>query len=84
MDISDQELCALYNLADKQAGETVEFISITAARALTELGLARRTRSGWEITTEGAALIKDQKALGRLTQASDPIPFHADPNNDPN
>ena len=84
MDISDQELCALCNLADKQAGETVEFISITAARALTELGLARRTRSGWEITTEGAALIKDQKALGRLASASDPIPFHADPNNDPN
>jgi hypothetical protein len=28
-------------------------------------------------------MIKDQKAAGRLAGVSDPIPFNADPNNDP-
>ena len=80
MAISDKELSALRNLADKQAGENVEWISITAARALTELGLARRTRSGWEITPEGAALIKGRAAQGRPAPASDPIPLNPGPN----
>ena len=58
MDISPQELRALHNLADKQAGEDVNWINIADARALTELGLARRTREGWEITAEGLAVVK--------------------------
>ena len=72
MTISDKELCALHNLADKQSGQDVNWINIADARALTELGLARRTRGGWEITTEGLALIKGQARPLALV-ASDPI-----------
>ncbi len=59
MAISPKELRALHNLADKQAGEDVNWINIADARALTELGLARRTREGWEITAEGLAMVKN-------------------------
>jgi hypothetical protein len=58
MTMSPKELSALHNLADKQAGEDVDWINIADARALTELGLARRTRAGWEITAEGLAMVK--------------------------
>ncbi len=58
MTISDKQLCALNNLADKEAGGDVDFINIADARALTERGLARRTSEGWRITAEGLALIK--------------------------
>ena len=57
MTISDKQRQALANLSDKEAGETVDFINIADARALTELGLARRTPGGWQITPEGKALI---------------------------
>jgi len=55
--ISDSEMAALHNLADKQAGKDVDWIKIADARALTELGLARRNRGGWEITPQGLALL---------------------------
>jgi hypothetical protein len=58
MTISDKEMAALHNLADKQAGKDVDWINIADARALTDLGLARRNRGGWEITPEGLALVK--------------------------
>jgi hypothetical protein len=58
MAISDKQLVALHNLADKQAGQVVDWINIADARVLTELGFARRTRGGWEITPEGLARIK--------------------------
>jgi hypothetical protein len=64
MTITDKELHALRNLADKEAGEAVDFINIADARALTELGLARRTPAGWQITPEGKALIKDSAPAG--------------------
>jgi len=57
MTISDKQLRSLHNLADKQAGQDVDWINIADARALTELGLARRSRGGWEITPAGLALI---------------------------
>ena len=56
--LSLNELCALHNLAGKHAGEHVDWINIADARALTALGLARRTRSGWEITVEGEVLVQ--------------------------
>lgn len=62
MTISDKELAALHNLADKQAGRDVDWINIADARALTELGFARRTRGGWEITPQGLALVNGQTA----------------------
>lgn len=58
MTMSDKELVALHNLADKEAGEAVDWINIADARALTELGFARRNRGGWEITPEGLAQIR--------------------------
>ena len=61
MTISDTEMTALCNLADKRSGKDVGWISISDARALTELGLARRNREGWEITPEGVAMVEAAK-----------------------
>jgi hypothetical protein len=72
MTLSDSELAALHNLADKQAGADVDWINIADARALTELGLARRNRGGWEITPEGLALVKGQAGGPTLVPRSDP------------
>jgi hypothetical protein len=57
MALSAGQFQALGNLARKQAGEDVDWINISDARALTELGLAERNREGWKITPEGAALL---------------------------
>jgi hypothetical protein len=59
-DLTDAQLNALRNLALKKSGGEAPFINISAARALTELGLAERSREGWDITPAGAA------ALARL------------------
>ncbi len=48
---------ALRNLAMKKAGKDVDWITISDARALTELGLAERNRSGWRITAKGEAML---------------------------
>ena len=72
MTISDKQLRSLHNLADKQAGQDVDWINIADARALTELGLARRNRGGWEITPEGLALIKDHSNGPILVQDNGP------------
>ena len=54
MALSEGQLTALRNLASKQAGKPVDFINIADARALTELGLAARSREGWDITPAGS------------------------------
>lgn len=74
MTISDKEMAALHNLADKQSGKEVDWINIADARALTELGLARRNREGWEITPQGLALVKGQGVGPTLVAQSDPPP----------
>ena len=56
-DLNDAQLNALRNLALKKSGKEAPFINISAARALTELGLAERSREGWDITSEGSALL---------------------------
>ena len=61
-DLTDAQLNALQNLARKKAGEEPPFINISAARALTELGLAERSREGWDITAAGAALLEGRTA----------------------
>ena len=68
MTLSPSELAALHNLADKLAGTEVDWIKIADARALTELGLARRNRGGWEITPAGLDRVKGAPAApeGRL------------------
>jgi len=55
---------ALQNLAEKKAGLAVDWINISDARALTDLGLAQRSREGWEITGRGVSLIKDETTAG--------------------
>ena len=72
MTISDKELAALHNLADKQAGQDVDWINIADARALTELGFARRNRGGWEITPEGLALVKGRAVGPTVVPMTDP------------
>jgi hypothetical protein len=72
MTITDTQLNALNNLADKQAGGDVDWISIADARALTDLGLAERTPSGWVITSEGLSLIQGQPTRAGPKLAPDP------------
>ncbi len=57
MPLSEGLLVALKNLSLKRSGKPVDFINIADARALTELGLAVRSREGWEITSEGEAAL---------------------------
>jgi hypothetical protein len=51
------QLAALKNLARKKAGEDVDWINISDARALTDQGLAERTGGGWVITPAGASAL---------------------------
>lgn len=53
--LTDGQLHALRNLAHKHAGNITAFVNIADARHLTELGLAIRTRQGWDITDAGLA-----------------------------
>ena len=53
MSLTQGQRAAHQNLAAKEAGRDVGWISIADARSLTELGLAERNRSGWRITAEG-------------------------------
>ncbi|MDP3175110.1 MAG: hypothetical protein Q8M88_11825 [Phenylobacterium sp.] len=62
--LSNGQLTALKNLERKQAGETVDWINIGDARALTDLGFAERTREGWVITAAGSALLAAGKPPG--------------------
>ena len=57
MTLSARLLAALENLADKKAGKEVGWINIADARALTDLGLAERSRQGWDITAAGASAL---------------------------
>ncbi len=52
-DLSDGQFRALLNLAERQPGQTSNFVNIAAAQALTRLGLARHGGGGWEITPLG-------------------------------
>jgi len=56
-ELTEGQAQALRNLARKKQGAEVPFVNIADARTLTDLGLAHRTREGWEITPEGAALL---------------------------
>lgn len=61
--LTESEIRALRNLADKHAGNVTPFLRISDAQQLTELGLASRNRQGWAVTAEGldhlAALDRD-------------------------
>lgn len=53
MELSPSQLVALRNLARKRAGKQVDWIRISEAIALTDMGLATRGREGWNITPAG-------------------------------
>jgi hypothetical protein len=76
MDLNDGQLKALENLSRKKDGKEVDWISIADARALTELGLAERSREGWEITEEGSAFLKTRAPAPQMVaepQALHPV-----------
>ncbi|MFI4973415.1 MAG: hypothetical protein ACHP84_02625 [Caulobacterales bacterium] len=60
VDLTSGQLETLQDLARKKAGESVGYVNIADARALTDLGLAQRSRAGWYITPEGTALLARQ------------------------
>lgn len=74
LSLSQELLEALRNLSRKQAGDPVGFIAIAPARELTELGLAARNRSGWQITADGQAALDQQKDVVSSDRHM-PIPF---------
>ena len=51
------ELETLRNLGRKKSGEAAPFVNIRDARALTDLGLADRSREGWDITPAGLGVL---------------------------
>ena len=51
--LSEIQLLALRNLAERQPGQDSNFVNIAAAQRLTSLGLARHGGGGWEITPLG-------------------------------
>jgi hypothetical protein len=61
-ELTERQRQALENLARKQAGESVPFVNISDAQALTALGLAERSREGWDITADGVALLEGRTA----------------------
>ena len=68
--LTDGELSALRNLAEKQRGVVTSFVNIADARRLTELGLATRGRQGWDISSAGAAYLA---AFGRKVSVRSPV-----------
>jgi len=65
--LTEGQLRALRNLAEKHTGSVTAFLNIADVQHLTELGLASRSRQGWDITAAGAAYLS---GLGRSTSES--------------
>jgi hypothetical protein len=55
--LTDGQLRALRLLAQKLGGAATPFLNIADAQFLTEAGLARRSRQGWDITPAGSAYL---------------------------
>ncbi|MDO9472431.1 MAG: hypothetical protein Q7J28_05195 [Caulobacter sp.] len=55
--LTQGQLEALRNLERKHAGGDVDWIRISDALSLTELGLALRNREGWVITPAGLQVL---------------------------
>ena len=79
MPLTPGQFTALSNLQRKKAGEAVDWINISDARALTDLGFAERTGGGWVITPAGTAVLLASEAKGagqpKLDDVSAPIPL---------
>lgn len=69
--LTDGEMRALRNLAEKQTGVVTAFVNIADAQRLTELGLATRGRQGWDLSGAGAAYLAgidgDRAGAGLVT-----------------
>jgi hypothetical protein len=61
MTLTPGQFTALKNLRSKKAGQAVDWINISDARALTELGFAERTGGGWVITPAGATALSTRE-----------------------
>jgi hypothetical protein len=72
MTLSARLIAALEILADKKAGKEVGWINIADARALTDLGLAERSREGWDITTAGVSALAARSAGDANQSPPDP------------
>lgn len=68
--LTDGQLRALRNLADKHAGNITAFVNIADVRQLTELGLASRSRQGWDITDAGLARLAGADPSGQDGRSS--------------
>ncbi len=55
--LSEGQIEALRNLERKHGGGDVDWIRISDAVSLTELGLAQRNREGWVITPAGLQVL---------------------------
>ena len=75
MTLSPAQLDTLRNLSRKKAGDVVGWVAIAEARELTELGLAARNRSGWEITAEGEVALDRQGPTTSVESAGGTLPF---------
>lgn len=79
MALSPGQFTALSNLQRKKAGQAVDWINISDARALTDLGFAERTGGGWVITAAGTTVLLAGEAEGagqsKPDQVSQPIPL---------
>ncbi len=64
MTLTPGQFTALSNLQRKKAGEIVDWINISDARALTDLGFAERTGGGWAITPAGTSVLLASEAEG--------------------
>jgi hypothetical protein len=62
MTLTPGQRTALNNLQRKKAGQDVDWINISDARALTDLGFAERTGGGWMITAAGTTALLTSEA----------------------
>jgi hypothetical protein len=54
-DLTPSQLKTLQDLAAEKASREAAYTNIADARVLTDLGLAERSRQGWDITAKGRA-----------------------------
>jgi len=62
--LTETQVYALRNLAERRAGNETPFVRIADAQQLTELGLASRSRQGWDITAAGSAYLNRLDVTG--------------------
>jgi hypothetical protein len=59
-DLTPSQLQTLQNLAVEKTSALASFTNIADARLLTDLGLAERSRQGWNITAKGSAEVAER------------------------